>query len=53
MQPLDNADAERNSVFMILREVAGGNLVAPGHSAGIDRKRAIVDVDETRRITDE
>ena len=26
MQPLDNADAERNSVFMILREVTGGNL---------------------------
>src|SRR2546425_11561357 len=53
MQPFNDADAERNSVLMILREVSDGNLMAPGGRAGIDGKRPIVAVDETRGVTDQ
>jgi hypothetical protein len=38
---------------MILLEVSDADLMAPGHLPGIDWKRLIPSIDETRRISNQ
>ena len=53
VEPFDDADAALDRVSMILLEVSDANLMAPDHLPGIDWKRLIPAIDETRRISNQ
>ena len=53
VQPFDDADAGRDGLPVILREVSDGDFVSPRHLSGIDRESLVWSIDKPRGIVNQ